>query len=1116
MTQNIAKWLENLGLGPYADAFSKNDIDFRSLPRLTEQDLKDLGVSLGHRRIFQEAISKLQPRPMDTAEESHASTVPETLSSKAERRQLTVMFCDLVGSTALSEALDPEDYRDVLATYQGTASGVIESYDGFIARYMGDGLLVYFGYPQAHEDDPERAVRAGRELVESIRGLEPHPGVKLKVRIGISTGLVIAGDIVGQGASEERAVLGETPNLAARLQTLAPENTVVISERTVRLVEGRFDLESMGLQNLKGISRPTIAYQVLGIRTASRFDVHAVGGTSPLVGRAEFGLLKQRWDQAKAGEGQVVFLSGEPGFGKSRTAREAHLRAKADLAHVSLTYDCSPFHTNSAFHPLIEQLHRATMIVSDDDPETKVDKLEGVLEQSGVDLATVTPLFASLLSINSTRHAPPTGTPQKQKADFIAAFVDQLEGLTHHTGPVEVLFEDAHWMDPSTLEVLGALIERIGTLPVLMVVTHRPSFRPTYAYGHVSHVSLNRLGRLDVRRLAESLTSTNPLPRSVLDQIVSKSDGIPLFVEELTKTTLESGVVQGSNGGLAVDNPLPPLAIPDTLRDSLMARLDHLAPVKEVAQVGSCIGRQFPFRLLSIVTEMGENQLADALTELVNSELVQRRGEPPDAVYTFKHALVQDAAYESLLKSRRQIVHSRVANALTGDASMQVEPELLAHHLTEAGRDYEAAEKWLIAGHRAAERAAGPEAEAHLQRGLAIVSDLPDNPRHKELALRYYVAAGPVLMMTKGAPAPEVEEAYNNARQLSEDLGDNDALFKSIFGQWHMHNMRGELLRSIDLASDAHDFAKDQGDDGYQLQAHHASWTSQLYRGHFNECLDHADRGWGIYDTERHSDHRVIYGAHDPGACSRLHGGIAAWFLGYPDRAVSYVERAIELSKQLEHPFSLSLSLMYAALIRTFRREVNLVPGLSEAGIKLCTDFGFPAWLPLLMQTREWAKAQSIDDNDPLTAMYGQATATGIPSIFVPLNFVLLADACVARGDFELGLQAVGDGLEKMDVVEQRWLKAEFHRLRAILWSLEDQALVDRQIEELNCSLECARQQQARSLELRTSTTLARVMANQGQPKMARDLLTPVVDWFTEGAEAPDLKAACSLLASLS
>ncbi|HET6519516.1 MAG TPA: AAA family ATPase, partial [Geminicoccaceae bacterium] len=780
---DVAAWLRDLGLARYEPAFRDHEIDWEILPDLTEADLEKLGLPLGPRKKLVKAIAALSAAAAPAAPAT--TSRPTSTAPGAERRQLTVLFCDLVGSTELAARLDPEDLGAVIRAYQDRAADAVGRWGGSVAKYLGDGVLACFGWPRAHEDDAERAVRAGLELVQGVGRLTAgEGGPPLAARVGIATGLVMVGEPVGEGPARERAVVGETPNLAARLQALAEPGAVVVAPGTRRLVDGLFDVTDLGAHALKGFAAPVRAWRVLGPSAAEgRFEARRrASGLTPLVGRErELARLLDRWQSAADGGGQVVLLSGEPGIGKSRLFQALHERLRdRGGPYLRLRYQCSPYATNSALHPVIDQLEHAAGFARDESPEEKLAKLEALLARSAEDVGAVAPLLAALLSVPAGGRYPPLNlTPQRQKDLTLAALAAQLEGLARRQ-PVLAVFEDAHWIDPTSLELLERLVERAGELRALLVVTFRPEFAPPPGWAgraHVTALPLGRLGRQRGAALVERVAGDKALPAEVLDQIVDKTDGVPLFVEELTKTVLESGMLVDAGDRYELDGPLAPLAIPATLRDSLTARLDRLAPVvKEVAQLGAAIGREFGRELLAAVSPLPQSELRAALDELVASELVLARGGPPGAIYMFKHALVQDTAYATLLKSRRRRLHARIARALEErwPETRASRPELLAHHYTEAGLIERAVPSWLEAGTEALGRSAVAEAAAHLGRGLELIPRLPASDDRDRVELELRVALGTAQMAHKGWPAAEVRAALEPARGLCRRLGETD------------------------------------------------------------------------------------------------------------------------------------------------------------------------------------------------------------------------------------------------------------------------------------------------------------------------------------------------------
>ena len=750
--QDLAHWLDELGVSEYTQRFVENGIDFTVLPDLTDQDLKDIGVLLGHRRKLLRAIAELkgvEKGELKPAPPAAASVAPQ---DTAERRQVTVLFSDLVGSTALSARMDPEDLREVISAYQKCVAETVRRFGGFVAKYMGDGVLAYFGYPQAHEHDAERAVRAGLALVEAVPKLTTAAGSPLQVRAGIATGLVVVGDLIGAGAAQEQAVVGETPNLAARLQGIAEPNTIVISEGTRKLLGHLFDLQDLGAKELKGIEGGVRAYEALRPSALeSRFEALRVA-TTPLVGRdEELDLLLRRWEQAKRGDGCVVLISGEPGIGKSRIAETIVERIVGE-PHTRLRYFCSPHHQDSALYPSIAQLERAAGFRREDTPEQRLAKLEAVLAQGTNDLSEAVPLVADLLSIPTGDRYPPLNlTPQKRKEKTLNTLLAQLEGLAARQ-PVLMVWEDVHWSDPTTRESLDLLIDRVPTLRVLVILTFRPEFTPPWiGRPHVTMLTLNRLPRRQGAEMIAYVTGGKALPKEVAEQIIERTDGVPLFIEELTKTVVESGIVTEAGDHYAVAGPTASLAIPTSLHASLLARLDRLAPTREVAQIGAALGRSFSYELISAVAGMPQQKLDEALDQLASAELIFRRGVPPDAEYTFKHALVQDAAYSMLLRGRRQQLHARIVTTLEKQFPevVSTQPALMAQHSSQADLTEKAVGYWLKAGQQATARSAMTEAVAQLQKGLDLLKSMPDDPSRQQQELELRIALGQALAPQK-------------------------------------------------------------------------------------------------------------------------------------------------------------------------------------------------------------------------------------------------------------------------------------------------------------------------------------------------------------------------------
>ena len=757
------------------------------LADLSESDLRDFGIPLGDRKRLLKAIAggvyatpEDRPAPLVAARE------------EAERRQVTILFCDLVGSRQLSTRLDPEDLRAVLAAYHDACNRAITRYAGFVARLVGDGVLAYFGFPQAHEDDAERAVRAALEIARLLPGLRPE--LALAARIGIATGVAVVGDIIGESASEQRAVIGETPNLAARLQGLAAPGEIVVSPATRRLAAGVFDYEDLGAQNVKGIAQPVRPWRVINERPIeSRFDAQHAERLTSLVGRDyEVALLLERWARAKDSEGQVVVLTGEAGIGKSRITEALRECIGDEIQRAR--YQCSPYQTHSALHPVIAQLEFAAGLAAADAAEVKIDKLETLLGTCGDEPASVVPLFAELLEIPAEGRYPVVElTAAARKQRILEALVAYLSGLAHRS-PLLVILEDMQWIDPTTDELLALTVERLRELHVLLLVTCRPEYAPSWkGRDHVTALSLNRLGRRDGAAIVAELAGRAALPAEIIERIVARADGVPLFLEELTKAIIETGT--GREDAETLTQAASPENIPSTLRDSLLARLDRLGAAKEVAQVGAVIGRAFPFALLPAACGLQGNALVGALEQLQAAGLVFSRGQGPEATYTFKHALVQDAAYSTLLRSRRQQLHAAIAQAIERDFPQRaaVEPELLAHHYEEAGSTEPALRYWLRAGERSIERSANREAIAQLGRGLELIRSLEASPERDRLEFALRMPLGIAQIGVLGHGGTQVADTYQRARELSDALGDVPRMFAATFNLWMNRQTRHEL-----------------------------------------------------------------------------------------------------------------------------------------------------------------------------------------------------------------------------------------------------------------------------------------------------------------------------------
>ncbi len=1113
---DVAAWLRALGLEQYEQAFHGNAVDARVLPRLTAEDLKEIGVAaVGHRRLLLEAIAALgEPKPS-------AISAPSERAARAppERRQLTVMFADLVGSTALASRLDPEEMREVLRAYQDAVTGEVARYEGHVAKLMGDGVLCYFGWPRAHEDEAERAVRAGLSMVEAVDRLVAPGGDTLSARVGIATGLVVVGDLAGQGAAEEDAVVGETPNLAARLQAVAEPASVVLAPSTRRLAGDLFEYADLGTHVLKGFAEPVRAWRALGPGcTVSRFEARGAEALMPLVGRdEELALLLRRWELAREGEGQVVLLAGEPGIGKSRLLRALRESLAAE-AHTALRYQGSPYHTNTALHPVIEQLERAASFGREDPAEVRLAKLETLLAEGTVDVARAVPLVADLLSISTEGRYPPLELPpQRQKELTFAALLEQLVGLAARR-PVLVALEDAHWIDPTTLELFGLVVDRVRDLPALVMITFRPEFvSPWTGRAHVAALALSRLGRRHSAAMVGRVVGDRTLPAAVVDQIVAKTDGVPLFVEELTKVVLETGLAREAAERQAVESPLS-LAIPDTLQDSLMARLDRLAPVKEVAQIAACIGREFPYELLAAVAPLRRDQLDHALAELTGAELIFRRGAPPEATYTFKHALVQDAAFQSLLKSRRQQLHAGIARVLEEQFSdtANVQPEVVARHCTEAGLIPKAIGYWHKAGRQAVARSALKEAVAHLSAGLEVLQTMPCGAERDRQELDLQVTLGAALLAVCGQPAPETGQAYARARELAEQLGDTRQLLQVLYGQAAHHNSRADLRAGGEAAATLLRLAQETGDKAGWADGHRMVGVASVALAQLAAARTHLEAAIEVPGASNHPDAAWLY-AMDPWVTA---WGWLAWPLllgGYPEQAWARHRESLVRARDKGHPNTLAQVLYCGCAFRQMCDDPEGVRELATALGVLATEQAFPYWRAMATIFEGWALARAGEAGlaaERVRAGLAAYRATGA-ELWQPYFLALAAEAHEGAGQTLDVLQLLDEGLERVTKTGERWYEAELHRLRGEL--LRRSASVDTSEVEacFRKAVEVAQEQDAKWWELRAAGSLARLWVDQRQHRKAHDLLAPIHGWFTEGFDTPDLREAKALLDEL-
>ena len=992
---DLRDWLRGNNLEQYADAFEANDIDLDILPDLDDHDLAQLGLSLGNRRRLLKAISarNTEAAPVSTAGNGSSaeplssggpsSVAEEPGSDGAERRQVTVMFADMVGSTALSARLDPELLGGLIRRYQDAVAGAIGRYGGFVAKFMGDGVLAYFGFPRAFEDAAERAVRAAIGILSEVGAIETPDGTRVQARIGIATGLVVVGEIIGTGMAQERTIVGETPNLAARLQALAGPDCIIVSESTQKLLGGLFELAHTGEHELKGFARPAPAWRVCGEASVeSRFAAIRTGGL-PLIGRAhEMGLMRERWHLARQGEGQIVTVIGEAGIGKSRTI-EALLEEIAGEAHARVSLQCSPYHSDSALYPVIQYLNRAAGFAPADPADTRLEKLRALLAARRIADPNALPLLAELLSVPVAGRAVAAQSPPQRKAATLALIVE-IMARSGDSDPVLIVLEDAHWIDATTLEMMTRLTDGIGRARLLAVVSARSDFTPPWlARPHATLVTLGRLGRPECLQVVAGVAAAHGLAADTIAAIIAKTDGVPLFVEELTRSVMEA---------VGEDS-----AVPATLKDSLMARLDRLGGAREVAQIAAVIGRQFAFALLEAVTGRDAGELEDTLAKLMAAGIVFPEERGLERSFIFKHALVRDAAYESLLLMRRREWHGRVAHALEqrfGDVAAR-EPELLAYHFGEAGLLAPACDYRLRAGDQAASRSAYVEAIAHFTAGLKLAEALPlqEGSRRR---LQFWLKLGSAAVVAHGLQSVEAETAYTEASRIGEQLGDGPASFQAKWGLWINANLRRRTALARDRAGELVSLAQQSGDRELLLEAYHCQFSTAHFRGDVRGALEGCRHAIALYDMTQHRHLAHAFGGHDPGVCAHAQSGNSWQLSGEGQQAARHFAQAIELAEMLDHPNSLGHGLHNVAIGHQLGGDREATRAAAHRAAALADKFGLPPWRASSLILVGWATARDGGVADAvrlIDAEIANATAVGpLPQYYLGLAAeVLLA-----------------------------------------------------------------------------------------------------------------------------
>jgi class 3 adenylate cyclase/tetratricopeptide (TPR) repeat protein len=1101
---DVAVWLRGLGLGQYESAFRENDIDADLLSRLTTDDLKEIGVvSIGHRRKILDAIAILRA-PGTLAEpptQLSGAIASKPARSISERRQLTVMFVDLVGSTALSSQLDPEEMREVLRAYQSAVAEEVARLEGHVAKLMGDGVLCYFGWPRAREDEVERAVRAGLAVVQAVGRLRTPSSDPLACRAGIATGLVVVGDLIGAGAAQEEAVIGETPNLAARLQQFAEPGTVIIAESTRQLLSASFVVEALHEAAVKGLSAPVSAFRVVGERMVeSRFAARVGEAVAPMVGRDEdLALLMRQWRLAADGEGQAVVVAGEAGMGKSRLVQALRDGLAQDAPTVIL-YQGSPFHTGTPLWPAAQQLALAAGFLPADDAAGRLAKLAELLRLAIDDEAETLALLAPLLGLVVDPDPLAGLAPQERRARTIKALVDRLLGLARRR-PVLVLFEDVHWFDPTSLGLVQRAIDAIESSRVLLVLTTRPQDEPALgSRPHLSRLPLHRLGRTAAKTIVGRIAAAQVLPDGILQEILARTDGVPLFIEEITKAVLEAVPAPGG------------VSVPATLNDSLLARLDRGPAMKAVAQIAACIGREFDHRLLSAVADVPAGELDVGLDGLVGAELIFRHGNPPDANYSFKHALIRDTAYQSLLKERRRQIHAAIARWLE-ENRRDADPGFLAQQAAAGDLHRLATTAYLTAAELAARRWAPAEAVSQAEKGIAALERLSDRCDTDAVALGLHELLARMLIHTRGFSHHETGAAYEAAQMVARRMGTSVAAARLSFGEFLFRMVSGNLGQGKDVAERMLSAAEALRSNALRAMAHRAIGTVLVYMGdpnaaraHLHSALDFAaDAGEGL-----EADAWVF----DPLVTMNLALALAEQMAGNIGAADSAFRAAIDRSTTLGHQATNSVFHHNACFFEMMRGNPSRVAFYAAESIRR-GEQGGPYRLATAKIYNAWAKAVGGEPEHSLAELeqgLSEWRGTGA-RLWMPVYLGLHSDLARQLGHFDDAERDIAEGLEMTSTTGELQFVAELHRRRGVLAMARSQP--EAAVAAFGDALRVARERGHRFYELRAASSLARLWAEGGERGKAQDLLAPICRSFSEGPDIVDVMEARKLLDTL-
>jgi len=1116
---DLHQWLRGIGLDRYADLFVQNDIDQETLLDLRDEEFEKLGVTLGHRKKLIKAAAQYGAEaPQASGRADDLRPRDGSADAKAERRHLTVLMCDIVGSTALTARLDPEDAREILLQFQGRCGEAVRRYDGHVARFMGDGLLAYFGFPAAHEDDAERGVNAALEMLSAVSALADPAGRRIELRIGIATGLVVVGDRIGEGPSREFALVGDAANLAAHLQKLAEPNQILLAPGTQRLLGRRFELEDTGDHAIKGVDTPVRVWRVIEPRPVeSRFEARQSSYLTPFVGRdSELELLLTRYDLVKRGEGQVVLVSGEAGIGKSRLALALKQRLAAETG-CRLEFQCSPYHASSAWFPVIRHLEEAAGIGRDTPPDQRLEKLDALVEQHlKKDIDGVVPILAALMSIPTGSRYPPLDlVPSQQKNRTFAALLALLRARTEEHAGI-LVFEDVHWIDPTSLELLERLRDQVRRWRMLVVVLSRPELTlPWAGQPHIGSLMLSRLERGQVVSMIASLAETGALAQATRDEIVSKTDGVPLFIEEVTKAVLESAQ-RATDAGDATGGTPAAIAVPDTLHESLMARLDQLAPMKVVAQMAAVIGREFSLDILEAIAPLPKRDLRAAIDRLLSSGLLFRSGPLARESFTFKHALVQDEAYASLLRAERRTLHRKIADVLVANLSTVGEggAEIVAHHYTQAGDSRIAIDYWLKAAQQASGRSAFVEASRHLKAALDLLAELPATRERDALELKLQTSRGSALAQGRGFGADETSQAFRRAIELFDRFEPSAQVFSVLNGLIGVYVARGEFEQSRDLAVDLLARAGQRNDSTARLMGHRALGMSLFLIGELPSARDHLQKSLELYDVTLHGPLALVF-SQDFKVSAQAYMGLASVLFGDINSALENGRAAVAHADQLRHPHSICYALTFLAGALLLSRNPQPVYPLIERSMRLADEYGFPLWTAAGQMLGGWTRLELGDAPQALIEIRRSLEALEATGALIWVHFAryLLAAALFKANRTQEAIEELDQDLAKIAGTSGRWYEAELHRIKGglLLARGEPDAAEACYLK----AVAIATRQGARLWQLRAENDFASMRRIQGRFAEVRARLAPLYASFGNETAYPDVADAGHLLADI-